>query len=206
MKKYYTLGLLTLLIATQKINGQLDMAFISNFSGSCDNSINRLTWTIGNNKGANRFEIERCINGEDFERIGVLNATDKFATESYAYSDTITIPDRIMYRLKIVSKNHNTFYSRIVILQHKIALDYKITIMGNPANDRLSLNYTSKNADQAELKIYDLYGNPALCQKITSVKGNNFITIPLSSSFTPGFYVIEINNTILRVTSVFIKQ
>ncbi len=206
MKKYYTLCLLILLIAAQKINGQLDMAFISNFSGSCENSINRLTWTISNNKGANRFEVERCINGKDFESIGVLNATDKFATESYAYSDSINIPDKIMYRLRIVSKNHHSFYSRIVILQHKIAPDYKITIMTNPASDRLSFNYTSKKADQAELKIYDLSGSAVLRQRINSVKGNNFITIPLNSGFMPGFYVIEINNAILRLTSVFIKQ
>ncbi|HET9745540.1 MAG TPA: T9SS type A sorting domain-containing protein [Chitinophagaceae bacterium] len=206
MKKYFSLCLLTLLIGIQQINGQLDMAFVANFSGSSDNSINRLAWTITNNKGANRFEIERCTDGKDFETIGILVATDKFGTESYTYSDTFAIPDKMMYRLKIVSKNHNTFYSRIVMLQTKIASDYSIKIMGNPAYDRLSFNYTSKRSDKAEVKIYDLCGNPVLYQKINSVKGNNFITIPLNSRFVPGLYIIEVNNAILCLTTSFIKQ
>jgi methionine-rich copper-binding protein CopC len=78
--------------------------------------------------------------------------------------------------------------------------------MGNPASDRLSFNYTSKDIHQADLKIYDLHGHAVLNHKINSVKGNNFITIPLNSSLVPGLYVIEINNTILRLTSAFIKQ
>jgi hypothetical protein len=206
MKKHYTLCLITFLIAIQKINGQLDMVFISTFSGSSDNSINRLTWTVANNKGANKFFVERSTQGKDFETIGVLMATDKFATERYIYSDTICSPDKTMYRLKIVSINQNTFFSRIVMLQSKIASDYDIKIMGNPASDRLSFNYTSKDIHQADLKIYDLHGHAVLNHKINSVKGNNFITIPLNSSLVPGLYVIEINNTILRLTSAFIKQ
>jgi hypothetical protein len=206
MKKHLTLFLITFSIATQQIKAQLDMAFISNFSATSGNSINRLNWTVTNNQGANRFYVERSTNGKDFETIGVLMATQKLGNESYIYSDTTTNPDKIMYRLNILSKNQHSFYSKIVIIQSKIALDYNIKIMGNPVTDKLFFNYTSKNSQQADIKVYTLCGIPVLDQKINTIKGNNFITIPLNSKLAPGMYVIEINNGILCLTKAFVKQ
>lgn len=205
MKKHFTLLFATVLAATQ-IKAQLDMAFISHFSLTSGNSIHRLNWTVANNSGANTFEIERGINGKDFKTVALLMATQTFATESYSYSDTLSSQDKIMYRLKIVSKNQNTFYSRIITTQSKTTPEYSIKILGNPIGDKLSLNYTSKNAEQADLKIYNFCGKPVLNQKINIFKGSNFITIPLNSDFSRGMYVIEINSNILSLTVPFIKQ
>lgn len=206
MKKYFTLFFIALSIISQKVNAQLDMAFFSNFSATNNNSVNRLTWTVTSNQGANRFDLERCTNGKDFETIAVLMATEKVGTESYIYSDTASSPAKIMYRLKILSKTQHVFYSKIVMIQSKIASDYSIKIIGNPVVDRLSFNYTSKDVQQANITIYDLCGKPVRDQKINSSKGNNFITIPLSSNMAPGMYFIGINNGILPLTAVFIKQ
>jgi hypothetical protein len=206
MKKIITLLLVFSSIATQSVNAQLDLAFISNFSAAPTDSCNRVTWTIANNRAAKSFEVEKSTNGKDFKIIAVLIATEKFGTESYTYADTATGADKIMYRLRILNKSQHDFYSRIILVRAKATPDNNIRLMGNPVNDKLSFNYSSTKVQQTDIKIYSLAGKILLTQKISSVKGNNLISIPLGSGFAPGMYVLEINNEIISQAATFIKQ
>ena len=207
MKKITLLLLINLSIATLSLNAQLDMAFISNFSAISTNSCNRLNWTIENNRGVSRFEVEKSTNGKDFKFIAVLIATEKFGIENYAYADTTIGTDTTMYRLRILTKSqYGSFYSRIILVRSKMATDNDIRIIGNPVMDKLFFNYNSTNVQQTDIKIYSLAGKIVFNQKISSFKGNNLITIPLMSGFSPGMYVIEINNDTVSQTAKFVKQ
>jgi len=206
MKKFFILLLITFSIATQSLNAQLDLAFISNFNAAPTNSCNRLNWTIENNRAVNSFEVERSTNGKDFKIISVLLATEKFSIENYIYADTAIHADTIMYRLRILTKTQHDFYSRIILVRSKITPDNNLRIMGNPVWDKLFLNFSSTKAQQADIKIYSLTGKILINQQISIFKGNNLMTIPLSSDFAPGIYVLEINNDIISQTTKFVKQ
>ena len=206
MKKISILLLISFSIATQTLKAQLDMAFISDFHGASTNSGNRLNWTVESNRAVNSFEIERSMNGKDFKVIAVLIATEKFATENYTYADTATSTDKVMYRLRILTKTQHAFYSRMILVQSKMTADNDIRIIGNPVMDKLFFNYNSANVQQTDIKIYGLSGKIIFNQKANSFKGNNLITIPLSSGFAPGMYVIEINDGIASQTAKFVKQ
>ena len=206
MKKFFILLLTTFSIATPSLNAQLDLAFISNFNAAPTNSCNRLNWTIENNRAVNSFEVERSTNGKDFKIISVLIATEKFSIENYIYADTAIHADTIMYRLRILTKTQHDFYSRIILVRSKITPDNNLRIMGNPVWDKLFLNFSSTKAQQADIKIYSLTGKILINQQISIFKGNNLMTIPLSSDFAPGMYVLEINNDIISQTAKFVKQ
>ena len=206
MKKISTLLLITFSIATQTLHAQLDLAFISNFSANSTNSCNRLTLTIANNRAVRSFEVEKSTDGKEFKVIAVLIATEKYGTETYTYADTAIGVDKIMYRLRILNKSQNDFYSKIILVRSKVTLDNEIRIMGNPVKDKLFFNYSSSKVQQTDIRIYSLAGKILFTQKINGFKGNNLITIPLDSDFAPGMYVLEINNEIIRQTATFIKQ
>ena len=206
MKKIITLLLVIFSIATQSLNAQMDLAFISNFSAASTDSCNRVSWTIANNRAANSFEVEKSTDGKNFKVIAVLKATEKFGTENYTYTDTATGADKIMYRLRILIKNQHDFYSRIILVRAKVAPDNNIRFMGNPVKDKLFFNYSSTKVQQTDIRIYSLTGKILFTQKISSFKGNNLITIPLGSDIVPGMYVLEINNEIISQTATFIKQ
>jgi len=207
MKKIILLLLISFSITTQSLKAQLDLAFISNFSGNSTNSSNHLTWTIVSNQSVSSFEVEKSIDGKDFKTIAVLAATEKFNTENYTYADTAISADKIMYRLRVlIRRSQNDFYSRTIFVRSKTKLDDNIRIMENPVRDRLSFNYNSAEVQQTSIKIYSLAGKILVSQKISSFKGNNLITIPLSSGFAPGIYVLELNNDIASQTLKFVKQ
>lgn len=206
MKKISILLLMTFSVATQTLNAQLDLPYITNFSAYSTTSSNRLTWVIANNKIVNTFEVERSTDGKDFKVIAVLMATEKFDTESYSYTDTATGPDIITYRLRIVSKNRYNFLSKVLLVRPKLTLVNNIRLMGNPVTDKLFVSYSSTNVQESDIKIYSLTGKILLNQKISTFKGNNLLTIPLSAGFAPGMYVLEINNDIVSQKAKFVKM
>lgn len=205
MKKKFAVLLITFLTATQTVKAQLDMAFISSFKGSSDIAVNRLTWTVTNNKGVKNFYIQRSINGTDFKTIGTLPATEKANTENYEFLDSITSEERIMYRLTMVSKNQHEFSSKIIVLKSKMNATDGIKIIGNPAKDQLCFNYHSTKTQQTSITIYSLSGKLLFEQQVTSVKGNNAVIVPLHSGFSPGLYVLGIKNDLIQQTSRFMK-
>ena len=206
MKKVIALILIGSSITAQSLNAQLDLAFVSNFSANATNSSNRLTWTIASNQSIHSFEVEKSTNGRDFKTISVLIATEKFTTENYTYTDTAISADKILYRLRILTKTLDDFYSRIILVQSKIKTDDNIRLLENPVRDRLFFNYSSAKEQQTDVKVFSLAGKILFNQKIGSFKGNNLITIPLSPGLTPGLYVLEINTGILHQTVKFVKQ
>ena len=206
MKKITILLFITFSIAGQSVNAQLDLAFVSNFSGTSSQSSNRLNWTIANNRAVYSFEIEKSTDGKEFKIIATVIATEKYNTEDYTYTDTAISTDKIMYRLRIVNRRQHDFYSRIILVQSKIALDNNIRVIENPVRDKLFFNFSSAKAQQADIKIYSLTGKILINQKICCFKGNNLITIPLSPASAPGIYVLEINNEFRSQTVKFVKQ
>ena len=206
MKKFITLLLISFSITTQSLNAQLDLAFISNFSANPTNSFNQLSWTIASNQAVYSFEIEKSTNGNDFKTIAVLATTEKLNAENYTYADTANSADKIMYRLRVlIRRSQNDFYSSIILVKSKTKLDDNIRIMENPVRNNLFFNYNSSKVQEADVRIYTVTGKILVHQKISSFKGNNLITIPLSSGFAPGMYVLEINTDILNQTAKFVK-
>ena len=206
MKKIITLLLVCFSIATQSLNAQLDLAFISNFSANSTNSCNRLTLTIANNRAVRSFEVEKSTDGKEFKVIAVLIATEKYGTETYTYADTAIGVDKIMYRLRILNKSQYDFYSRIILVKARVMPDNNIRLMGNPVKDKLFFNYSSTKFQQTDIRIYGVTGKILFAQKISCFKGNNLITIPLGSGIAPGIYVLEINNELISQAATFIKQ
>jgi len=165
-----------------------------------------LNWTVADNETANNFEIERSFNGRDFTTVAVVFASEKMGTENYTYYETINSNDKVMYRLRMIDKNHEADYSRILIFQLKSAITNNIKVIGNPVNDKLTFSYTSTATQLVNVKVYDMSGRIILNNKVNSLEGSNVISLPLSSTFKAGMYVVEVNNGTELQSSKFVKQ
>ncbi len=111
-----------------------------------------------------------------------------------------------MYRLKILDKNHEVTYSKILVFQAKAVTTSNIKIIGNPVNDKLTFNYTSAATQVIDVKIFDMSGRIVANNKVNSLEGSNVISLPLSSTFKAGMYVVEVNNGTELQSSKFVKQ
>ena len=165
-----------------------------------------LNWTVADNEIANKFEVERSFNGRDYTTVGVVFASEKMGTENYMFYETTSGTDKVMYRLKMIDKHHEVDYSRILIFQLKSTTTNNIKIIGNPVNDKLTFSFTSPATQMVDVKVYDVSGKMLLNNKVNSLEGSNVISLPLSSTFKPGMYVIEVNSGTELQSSKFVKQ
>ncbi len=188
------------------INKLLPVHLIS-FQGNMNkNNKVTLNWTVADNELANNFEIERSVNGRDFTSVGVVFASEKMGTENYMFYEITSGTDKVMYRLKMIDKNQVANYSRILIFQLKSTISNNIKIIGNPVNDKLTFSYTSPATLMVDVKVYDISGRILLNNKVNSLEGSNVISLPLSSTFKAGMYVVEVNNGTELHSSKFVKQ
>ena len=188
------------------VNKLLPVHLIS-FQGNMNkNNKVTLNWTIADNEIANNFEVESSFNGRDFTTVGSVFASEKMGTENYMYYETTSGTDKVMYRLKMIDKNQKVDYSRVLIFQLKSSTTNNIKIIGNPVNNKLTFSYTTPATQMIDVKVYDISGRIVLNNKVNGLEGSNVISLPLSSTFKAGMYVVEVNNGAGLLSSKFVKQ
>ena len=173
------------------------------------NKYNKVTlqWKVADNETVDRFEVQRSTNGSVFTTIGLVFASEKMGTENYMFYETVTTTEKVMYRLRMIDKQQDIDFSKILVFQNKANSNGNpIKVYGNPVNDKLTLSFTSSSTQSVDVKIYDMTGRMQMNQKVNSYEGSNMISLPLSSTFKPGLYVVEVNDGTERQTAKFVKQ
>ncbi len=170
---------------------------LSSFEGEATIKGNRLNWTTlseVNNKG---FEIQRSLNGNNFEEIGFLDgAGNTSGQQSYELLDTEIEEGIRYYRLKQIDLNGAFTYSEIIKIYRESQADIEFSIYPNPVVNTLTI----KNG----MGIASIY----------AVSGQKMLTINLRNNneeidvtgLPKGMYVIslETENTGV-VTKSFVK-
>ena len=165
-----------------------------------------LQWKVGNNKTIDQFEVQRSYDGKDFKTIGLVFASEKNDIEDYMFYETIGSFDKVMYRLKMIGKDNNVSYSKILVFQGQSVTVNNIKIIGNPVSDQLTFNYTAQVARAIDVKVYDMSGKIMMTNKVNCFEGNNLINFTLASTLISSMYVVEVNNGNSIQTAKFIKQ
>jgi len=175
------------------------------FQGAMENNKVVLQWKVAQNEAVDRFEVERSEDGINFVTAGIVFPNAKSDAENYSYNETKN-NNKTYYRLKMYDKNQTTKYSSAIVLEKLSVKGGSLTIVNNPATDKLTMSYSSAVSQSVEIKIYDLAGRMQRKQKTNVYQGINFISLALNSAFTIGTYVVEVRNASERQTAKFVKQ
>jgi hypothetical protein len=206
MKKILTLPIV-ILAMVQVLNAQTNPALLTNFKVDEDPVTgHKLSWAIANNEVVNKFDLQKSTNGKDFATIAVLTPSQKTGAETYAYSELNTQSSKVMYRLKMVSRGMDVYYSNIIMITTKTITEKQFSILGNPVSDKLNLRFHESSKQPLDLRVYNVTGKIMLDLKLNKAEKNNVVTIPISSSNAPGIYIVEMNNGIEKMTATFVKQ
>jgi Secretion system C-terminal sorting domain len=106
-----------------------------NFSGSSKENNTHLNWQTTNEKDANRFEIERSLDGVSFTKIGQTKCVGGATkVNKYTFTDyNIVGNDNHYYRLKQIDTDGKFNYSTIIVMEPN-GNSKSILIYPNPAN------------------------------------------------------------------------
>ncbi len=167
---------------------------LTQFSGKWQNDYAALTWqtaTENQNKG---FEIERSLDGKQFDKVGFVAAKGGNQTTDYWFNDyetsKNTTPQYIYYRLKQIDENGGYRYSKVILL----ATNHKVqwTVSPNPSKGLFNINTIQSANNTFDIDVVDMLGRSIYHQHKASVNANAPLSIDMSL-IAAGVYILKIS-------------
>ena len=181
------------------------------FSGYKDGTRNQLKWTTSTEQNNMGFDVQRSLDGVNYNSIGFVNSLANGGNSSvqlnYAFTDNNVTGLRQYYRLRQVDFDGRSKISNIVLLKSdKPAL---ITLDGffpNPATTTINMLVGAPAKDKITVVVNDMAGRAMITRNMNVETGSN--TLPLDiSALAGGSYVIKlISSDGEVVTGRFVKH
>lgn len=179
---------------------------LSYFKGNRQGNANKLEWKAECTNGDVDFIIERSANGQHFDSLGIVWATQESCNKPFTFLDDKPLTGNNYYRLHIKEKNGDLSYSKIVLLGQEQNALMQAKIIPNPVVDNqatLQINTEKKAALQTV--IIDVMGRVLLSRQINVEEGLN--TIPLQvQPLKPGIYQLIYNDGEKNQVIRFVKH
>ena len=187
----------------------LDLAvapvYLLNFDAKMNNGQVYLGWTTTFESNTSHFEIERSLNGLNFEKIGTVKAAiNSSVNTSYQFvDDKAPVSGRkLFYRLKMVDLDASFSRSRVAVVD--LVPDSRMLIVyPSPATDRISVIVNSQ--DDGVLRISDQQGKLVFNRQLRGQRGSSQIEIQVSN-YSPGVYYVQLITGGMVQTIKFVKN
>lgn len=184
----------------------LPVKLISFYGNSNTNNKISLSWKTGNNESVDRIEVERKINESDFVTVASVFGTQNKGEENYSLSEAVTTEGKIMYRLKLISKDQHIIYSKIILFNTEASSKTnRLAIVTNPVNENLNFRFIYSSTKTIDVKIYDMMGRLLLNQKVNAHEGANSFNVALPETINTGLYILHLNDNKEHYTAKFEK-
>jgi hypothetical protein len=173
-------------------NGVLPVKFLD-LNASINDKKTLLSWSTSSEINNNGFEIERSIDGYNFETIGFVKGignSNKINNYSFEYAST----ESAFYRLKQIDFNGQFEYSNTIATKNN---KIEAEILPNPFKDEITI---SNNATINKIEIVDVTGKIIYSE----IQNNNKILIHTGNLKT-GIYFIKVYSNDTVITKRMLK-
>ncbi|MBK8723444.1 MAG: T9SS type A sorting domain-containing protein [Saprospiraceae bacterium] len=165
---------------------------LTSFTARYQDKISKLNWVTESEKDSKGFNIERSINGSDFENIGfVASSGNSYIRKNYNFNDTKVndLKSKIVYyRLNQIDFNNDSELSEIVSVQ--IPFEEEIKVYPNPTSDKLIIEIGESVPDFFNISIYDISGRLIIDY---DAEKRNFSKLDIDiKDITTGIYFIKL--------------
>lgn len=175
------------------------------FTATIQESHNHLVWTTAKEINSDYYQIERSLDGQNFEKIAQLKAAGQSdESKTYQYDDLAELDvNRVLYRLRMVDQDGKFQLSNVIELELKGRQDFRI--FPNPAKDFIQFSFQIEDREKVEIQIFDLSGKEVLRKKITG--NDNLQYFELDIQHLPvGIYQISLKTKYSRMIRKFVKE
>lgn len=170
------------------------------FAGQLVGTDAYLIWRTAWERETARFDVERSLDGQRFERVGEVPAAGITTGERhYDFTDRQIVKlgvEVVYYRLRMVDVNGNATNSATVPLTLRRAAVGDPSLYPNPADGaEITLSYPAATATTLSLTLVDARGAIVLRTAVAVAKGMNEVSLgalPGFSSLAPGAYSLRV--------------
>jgi hypothetical protein len=156
-----------------------------------------VSWYTKDEENTQRFEIERGVNSQEFEKVATHKASGQtFGLTNYSVVDdlsTVSSNAVVYYRIKLIDIDGKFTYSNVISAVRGSSND-ALMIYPNPFENALNIDYVAESDDVLELTLTDLSGRVVSRMQKTITKGANKITWNNLGSLSSGQYYIKVSS------------
>jgi hypothetical protein len=172
-----------------------------------------LRWNIANGKRYTHFVVERSLDGNNFEKVGEVNAiANASATQDYSYTDyvkpVVARKNDLYYRLKQTDETNASVYSKVLIVRmYNTKSVTAVSVTPDPTVNDILVNTQLKENSFVAMTVKDKDGGLIIKKTAHAQIGANSFSIDGTSNLKPGTYQLEvIINSNERLTMQLIKS
>lgn len=183
----------------------LPVTFTS-FTGQHVNDVNEIKWDVEDEYNLSHYEVERSIDGFNFQTTGNVAARNATMPSTYYYNDNIRniTSTSFYYRLKAINADGTYFYSDIIHIRTTAKNTFKI--IGNPFTEQISFRYHAREAGTMKVQLLDQQGRVLNKQEQRIAAGTAYYTVANLSSIPSGMYILELWINKERHTEKILKR
>jgi len=149
-----------------------------------------LKWTAANDENADRFIIEKSVDGLNYDNIGtVMAAVSTGGKNAYTYSDKNPVDGKNFYRLQLVNKQGSKQGSKVLLLN--MTSGDETTVQITYQSMRQVRATISGKVNNGTLLIHDGSGRQVKSFKINTSDAGTILNIDLSN-FGSGLYLYQL--------------
>lgn len=156
-----------------------------------------LKWQTTYEYNVSHYEVERSVDGNTFSKVVTVytpgNSND---WRNYEAIDTKPAQSFNYYRLRVVHRNGDVVYSRIIVLQFNSSVT-KLQAYPNPVKNNVVVQLTSPDK-VTQLELVDVSLKVIRSASITT-NGNAAVTSIDMSHLPKGIYFIRVNKEMLKL-------
>ncbi len=169
------------------------------FKGNNNQGINILQWRTVSETNCNSFTLERSLDGNSFERVGMVSCSGTSSIpHAYEYRDDVvsfmTEDNTFYYRLRQFDYDGNYKYSGTIAIDVKARRELPYVLNVSPVPVTKELNFTFNNPSDGPLsaEIVDIVGKVVYRQDMPAVKRGISVS-KVTVDFLPGgLYILRI--------------
>ena len=172
-------------------NNLVTTVHLEKFTATASGCNALLQWTALDNTGDN-YVIESSSNGIDFTTQQTVTADSLKGEHIYAVT-LVQTSNMQWYRLKIMSADSNTTYSRMATVTIRCNKAVAFATYPNPVSDNLTITYEAAAATKSVIWVNDAGGKTVVKKEVAVQTGNNSWAIDMQA-LPPGLYYIQLRN------------
>ncbi len=173
-------------------------------AASWDNEFAKLEFTVLENDSFDSFVIERSVNASDFQLVNTLVNVTNNNQQHYTYLDTRINAPEVFYRIKGITKQLNTRYSKIVKLRNQFKQE--VRVYPNPVTNRtINIEFLTAVTGNVSITIFGSKGEKLYYNQVNP-GGNRSIRFKVPDYFdVQAIYILQIiyNDTVVNEKIIF---
>lgn len=176
------------------------------FNTGCENHQVILKWSTASESNSLQFDIERSMNGKDWETIGTVPAAG-FSTSliNYSFKDEHPLNAVNYYRLKQIDFNGKFTTFSISATSCSDLPDHDILVYPNPTLETIIIDFNLPELSPVQISITDMLGRKVYNNNYSFEKGFHKLSFDLAG-YSAGVYQLIFTDSQKQVTKKIFKS